>query len=510
MTSAAGIPKVIHPEESPAGPPPDIPAERLHPLYLFTGLGNVAKSLWGLAIGGGYLAFSGRLELAIGLILAVIAFQLVGLVARWLTFEYRLGEDELRIDSGIISRNSRAIPFDRVTDVDIEQGPLQRVAGLATVRMETGASGSGDGDEGVLDAVALDRAEAIRDHVRRRRRQQSDIASPTASDEAAEEEADTLFVMDTRRVAILGLFNFSLAVIAALFAASQSVGELIGLDIFSRAFWGDLVARSEPLQRFILAHQIGAVIGGIVSLLIVGFGTGLIRTFLREHGFTLQRTESGFRRRRGLLTLTDVSIPETRVQAAILATGPIRRRFGWFAFKLQSLATDGGQGDHVVAPLAREEEAAAIHATLDRPIGPVDEAEWKPVHVGHVTSFLPLMALLAVPIAVSGLLASPWVLAGLGVLAMLSLARWLEFKRARYALESGFLFIDSGWWRQRRAIIPVARIQSIDIAESFWTRLFGFVRFKLGIAGGTVMAGYSIDALDREDAEGLRKQLVAR
>src|SRR5690606_24671089 len=108
---------------------------------------------------------------------------------------------------------------------------------------------------------------------------------------------------------------------------------------------------------------------------LLGIGTGLVRTLLREHGFRLDRSEAGFRRRRGLLTLTDVSIPAKRVQAAILANGPIRRHFGWWVLKLQSLAQDGGKGDHVVAPLARQEEAATILRTLDWPTSPAGDWE---------------------------------------------------------------------------------------------------------------------------------------
>ncbi len=75
----------------------------------------------------------------------------------------------LRIDSGWLSRTSRAIPFDRVTDVDLEQGPVHRLFGLARVKLETGASAGGKEEEGVLHTISLERAEALREHIRARR-----------------------------------------------------------------------------------------------------------------------------------------------------------------------------------------------------------------------------------------------------------------------------------------------------------------------------------------------------
>lgn len=476
--------------------------ERLHPLFLLTGLGKVARNAWGLIAGGAFLAIQDRWGLALLVAGLVIGASLVSLLIRWLTFEFRLGEHELRIDQGLLSRSSRAIPFDRVTDVDIEQGPIHRLFGLARVRMETGAATKADADEGVLDTISLDRAEAIRDYVRARRR-----GAPAAEPEVREAEQAPLFAMDRRRVFILGLFNFSLAVLAALVGASQTLGDVIGFDPFNRSFWESLLASSGPLRDYVLAHQAVTVIAGSLVLVALGTATGLVRTVLREHGFRLDRTDSGLRRRRGLLTLTDVTIPARRVQAAMLVTGPLRRRFGWFALKLQSLAMDGKQGDHVVAPLATFDEAATIQQSLARPLDPAS-GDWTPFARGHFLSFaLPMALSMPIMLAVA-LLLSPSAYVAVGGALVAIGVRYFEWRRARYAVDGDHLFIDEGWWRQRRAIIPIAKIQSIDLTENGWTRLFGFARLKLGIAGGTMLSAFQVEALSRPDAEALRVRLL--
>ncbi len=479
--------------------------ERLHPLFLLTGLGKVARNAWGLIAGGAFLAIQDRWGLALLVAGLVIGASLVSLLVRWLTFSYRLGAHELRIDQGLLSRSSRAIPFDRVTDVDIEQGPIHRLFGLARVRMETGAATKADADEGVLDTISLDRAEAIREFVRARKR---GAAAPVAEPEAQAAEPPPLFAMDRKRVLILGLFNFSLAVLAALVGASQTLGDVVGFDPFDRDFWTGLLASSAPLRDYVLSHQAITIVAGSLLLMALGTVTGLVRTVLREHGFRLDRTDSGLRRRRGLLTLTDVTIPARRVQAAMLVTGPLRRRFGWFALKLQSLAMDDKQGDHVVAPLATFDEAATIQRSLARPIAP-DEAAWQPLAPGYFRAFaFPMAAAVPVALLAAWLLTPAALVAAGGALVAIAI-RYLEHRRARYALDGAHLFIDDGWWRQRRAIIPVARIQSIDLSENGWTRLFGFARLKLGIAGGTLLSAFQVEALARPDAEALRDRLLA-
>jgi putative membrane protein len=203
------------------------PPERLHPFYLLTGLGQSLKGAWGMIAGGAYFATQGRWWLVAVMGVLFAFFSLGALLLRWLKLEYRVGAHEIRIDSGFLSRTSRAIPFDRVTDVDIEQGPLQRLLGLARVKFETGASAGGKEEEGVLHTISLERAEALRQQIRAGRGLAS-AAIPTQ----AVEEGPALFEMTGRRVLTAGMFNFSLAVIAGLFGVSQTMGDALGFDPF--------------------------------------------------------------------------------------------------------------------------------------------------------------------------------------------------------------------------------------------------------------------------------------
>jgi putative membrane protein len=127
----------------------------------------------------------------------------------------------------------------------------------------------------------------------------------------------------------------------------------------------------------------------------------------------------------------------------------------------------------------------------------------------YVTSFIGIL----LPAALVTIAAFPW----LGPIALLWLAgaalaigmRWLDWKRARYALGHKTLFVERGWWRHRRNIIPVSKIQSIDLAESWWSRLFGICTLRLGVAGGSGFADHQVPALNRREAESLRAELLA-
>jgi putative membrane protein len=483
---------------------PDLlgPPERLHPLYLLTGLGQAVRGAWGMLVPAAYFAAEGS-WLIVAVMAGLFAFFSIGsLYLRWRKLEYRVGAHEMRIDSGWLSRTSRAIPFDRVTDVDLEQGPLHRLFGLARIKLETGASAGGKEEEGVLHTISLDRAEALREHIRARKG-----LAPAAAAGKSETEGEPLFAMGSKRVMTAGLFNFSLAVIAGLFGVTQTMGDALGFDPFERQFWIDLFARPGPVRDVIMADRVAAAVAGTILLILLGIGTGLVRTLLREHGFRLDRTETGFRRRRGLLTLTDVSIPARRVQAAIIASGPVRRRFGWLELKLQSLAQDGAKGDHVVAPLARQPEAGQILSSLHWPVAPA--SAWRPVSRAYVTSFIGIL----IPASLATIVALPF----LGPVGLLWLAgaalaigmRWLDWKTARYALDQDSLFVERGWWRHRRNILPRAKIQSIDVTESWWSRMFGISTLRLGVAGGSGFSDHHVPALTRAEADALRAELIS-
>jgi putative membrane protein len=487
----------LSPSQEQLGPP-----ERLHPLYLVTGLGQSVRGAWGMLAGGAILAAQGRWWIAILLVAGSAIFSTVALFLRWLKLEYRVGPHEIRIDSGLLNRTSRAIPFDRVTDVDLEQGPLHRLFGLARVKLETGGSAGGKEEEGVLHTISLERAEALREHIRVRKG-----LAPVAS-VTEEPEVTALFAMDGKRVLTAGLFNFSLAVLAGLFGITQTLGDAMGFDPFKQTFWTDLFARSGPLRDLVITHQVGAIIAGSILLVLMGVGTGLVRTVLREHGFRLDRTETGFRRRRGLMTLTDVSIPAKRVQASILASGPVRRAFGWWELKLQSLSQDGGKGDHVVAALARASEASAILASLNWN-SDVRPDNWRPVSRAFVTSFAGILLPAALATIASLPFFGPIGLAWLAGAAMAIGVRWLDWKHTRYAFEGPALFIETGWWRHRRSMVPRIKIQSLDISESWWSRMFGICTLRLGVAGGSGFSDHHVPALPRADAEALRSDLLA-
>lgn len=428
---------------------------------------------------------------------------------KWLRFRYFLGAQEIRIESGLLNRTARSIPFERIQDVSIEQKPVARIFDLAAVRFETG---SGAGDDGTLSYVTLNTAEDLRALVRAKKSGIAESGNAAENIGAQAEHSPPIFAMDLQRVLTLGFYSFSLVIFAVLGGVAQQFDFLLPDYIWDWRYWLDIAGENgAALDKIGLYGRIMGALAALAGLILIGLGTGIIRTLLREYGFRLDHNEKGFRRRRGLLTLTDTNMPARRVQAAVINTGPIRKRRGWHGLSFISLASDGSgkeqdASNHSAAPLAQMEEILPIlqAAQIYAPDAAVDFRR------GKASYWMAQFLLLMLPIIAAVIMLINW--QGFGQSALFFLAPpflflpllLLRWRRYFYALDNGHIFVRRGWWNQKLTIAPQIKIQSAEIAQGPILRLLGLARLHLGLAGGRL----AIVALPLAHAHMLRAQIV--
>lgn len=439
---------------------------------------------------------------------AILFFSLFFRWLVWMRFRYHIGEHDIRIESGILSRNARSIPYERIQDVSIEQKPLARLMGLGEVKFETGG---GDGDDAKLSFVSLDEADRLR-HVVRAHKSGAIVAGE--AEETAREDAPPIFAMDGRRVFTLGLYSFSLVIFAVLGGLAQQFDFLLDFEIWDFREWIGMAEESgvtvDKLNGIGRAAQAIAALGALGALLFIGVATGVIRTLLREHGFRLDRTPKGFRRRRGLLTLTDAVIPAHRVQAAVIQTGPIRKRSGWHSLKFVSLAQDSkDETNFVAAPFATLGEIWPIaHAAMiEAPDAAVRFRKGR--SAWWLIRFVGLLPPIAIGIAAIMIFAGvPFRTAGWMLLVPLVLGFlwWLERRKYGDRIDDAQIYVREGWWRQRLTIAPQVKVQTVEIAQGPISRRQGLASLNFGIAGGTL----EMVALPLQLAQEIRDAVMER
>lgn len=444
---------------------------------------------------------------------ALAALAIVGIVFGsaalvWSRFTYQVEAQEIRIKSGLLNRNNRSIPFDRIQDVSLEQKLLHRLLGLTTVRFETG---SGGGEDGALDALNLSDGEALRDVIRDYKSGIKMDAAESATTPEVEEKVP-LFAMDNRRILIAGVFNFSFILLAVLGTIAQNLDFLIPEGFFDPRNWIETISQQNNLNGLSMTARIAGVIAAIASLVAIGFFSGIVGTFIREYGFRLDLADTGqpgFRRRRGLFTLTDMVMPIHRVQAAIISTGPVRQFFGWYHLKFQSLAGDqSGETDHSAAPCAKPEEIDPIIAETQI-TGMPDDLVFE--HVNQAFWWRDAVIIwLVLKIAALGL--GFFVHTGFFALILLAIPliarQFLNWRHHQYALTGTQLFVRSGWWNRKLTMLPLRKIQSADISQSPLDHPLDLATVTIGIAGGSALSPLKIMDIETEKAVSLRRQFL--
>lgn len=440
---------------------------------------------------------------------ALIALGLTFLFSwiAWRHFRYRIGETDIRVERGLLNRTARSVPYERIQDVSLEQALVPRLFGMVQVKFETGAGGK---DELKIQYVTETEGAALRETVRAHKR--GDVELPQGAKAQREPEGRVLFAMGPDRLVTFGLFEFSLIVFAVLAGATQQFDFLLPFEPWDFRDWIDLLAGpGHWLQQLGFAAQaIGAAIA-LAAVGLVGLATGLGRTILRDYGFKLEQTSKGLRRRRGLLTRTDVVMPIHRVQALKITTGILRRRFGWHGLSVVSLAQDAKAESHVVVPFARMEEIAPVVEVTGFALPP-ETVEWRRPSARHrfdqaMFAVVPLgLAALAVPILNTHfgrpvgipLLAS----AALVVLAaFFALREHMLWRNDRHAVDARHIYVRRGWLAPRLDIASRFKLQSVEIAQGPLGRRRGYADVKFGIAGGQL----AISGIPLGDARAIRR-----
>ena len=437
-------------------------------------------------------------------IYGILALPLIFL--RYFRFRYRITPKEIIIQSGVLTRKHRSIPIERIQNIEIEQSLLPRLFGTAKVKIETAGSAK---TEGMLEFVGIDTAHAIRDVVRTYQRQtetkpesplQSDAQNAATDDGVA---SNLLFSMSTGRVFLAGMLRFSLLYIALAFSLLQQLNPNPDeIELWLTRGW------LRPLVEFAVSSPALLTLIAVISAALLSWFTGILVSLNKYYGFKIWLDQEKLHKRHGLLTLSQGTIPISRVQALILRANLLMRRFNWVALEVQTMGLESSQQGHqVAAPLARKEEAIQIAShlfpmTLPETFQPVSRLIIRRTFVRYFVS----MSLLIVP-ATFYWKPALW---GLALLAFVPIYAMLTYKNHGYALVDDKLIIRRGVFKHYIWIIPVSKFQVLYASASVFQRRLGLQTVYIDTAGAGGWALPEIIDLTNEDAEMLLQTCYQR
>lgn len=99
-----------------------------------------------------------------GPILLFVVFFLVWVKMYYKSMWYELHDDEMRWRRGVIFRGTGIVPYNRITNIDIRQGPVMKALGIFTVSIQTaGYSGAAVPE---IRIEAIEHADELRELIR--------------------------------------------------------------------------------------------------------------------------------------------------------------------------------------------------------------------------------------------------------------------------------------------------------------------------------------------------------
>jgi putative membrane protein len=447
--------------------------------------------LGGASVGGDFRGILGWVFILLAVPSILIA------TAQWLAFRFRLQGDELIMDSGVLARRRRVIPIDRVQNVDLAQSALERLAGVAELRIET-ASG-GQETEASLTVLSVAEARAVQADLLSRRataraaRAADPTADPTAEPHAAHGDATG------QRILKLSSFDLALAGATSNEAGLIAAGLATLLEVVARfgALEGVMGWVEDAAGLDADINVVGAAVAIallVLAFLVLGWLVSIVYTVVHFHGFTLTRVDDDLRREYGLLSRHQTTVPIQRVQALRIEETLPRRALGLVALKIETAGASPqerrriGGGAEAYVPLARR-----------RDVGPLLRAVFQDARFDGVqlTAVAPpsrrrefvRLALLVAAAATGALLYGtprPYLLLALLVPAWLLAGA--RFRARGWARAAGYAFARSGVLTRTTWIVPERKVQTLHLTESPFQRRWGLATLIIDTAAGGRMA----------------------
>lgn len=384
---------------------------------------------------------------------AVFAVTFAGAAVSWWFTRYRVGDDELRIDSGVLHRRSRRVRLDRIQAIEVQQPLLARIFGMASLAIET--AGGGSDSEVTLAYLSLRRATDLRAHLLVEAGREGGVdavqSDPVQPDPVQRDPAAPA-VPERDKVELLHRVSPGLLLAAQILRTGPLLSALAVCATAIAAAAASTIGLPQPLRMPGSPATGGAVSVALVLPVLLAVVTSIGKGFVDGYGFSVRRSPRGLAVRAGLLGVRSASLPVQRIRGLVVTEPIVWRRLGWVALDVT-----------VAGVVAHSEQDQRLSTTLV-PVARRAAAE------RLVAQVLPGVRLDKAP------LTAPPVA-----------AKWVDpLARRRLGLggDSGHVITQRGLLTRRTDIVPVAAVQSRGLRQGPVQRWLGLATVGLHLPAG--------------------------
>ncbi|MGH9755759.1 MAG: PH domain-containing protein [Blastocatellia bacterium] len=466
---------------------------RLHPLTIAFGLLKAARGIIPVLP----LLLFGNKIYGLVLLLAVVASTIATALARYFSFTYRIEGNELITQQGILERKQRSIPLERIQEIRVEQGVLHRVFDVVDAKIETGG---GEGAEASLSVLSRSEVERLREAVfERAAKIRADAGAGTVEERiAAAPPRVVIRRLGLKDLVLIGLTTNHIISALVLAGALWNFAE----DFLQGSFYrraGEILYRES--SRFFMrgaASAIALAVAIAIAVILIGLIVSTVVAIVRFYGFTLSLSGEDLHRRYGLLTRRSSSLPRRRIQLLKIEEKLFRRMFGLATLRADTSGSqrdneDDESGRDVLLPITRRRAVDHLLPIFfpDFDAGSTEEAEWRRVSRLAIRRGV-IKGAVVCALAAAVLFGVHWRIAALWPLALLPLVYFISvanYRNLGYALSERYFCARRGWVGRSTHIVPIDKIQAVEVSQSPLDRRLGLATLSVDTAGQAYTGG---------------------
>lgn len=326
--------------------------------------GNVAKDLPGVIV----------------IASAIVALSVVSSVITWRTRTWELTDAGIMLRSGLVTSKQLQVPYEHIHTVNMSSNLVERVLGLMTLDLDTGAASS-EGEATRIRGLQAGMAEALREELFRRKAamlaDQGLDARAAAADASAEADdgasptapapsPDACYTLTTAQLVFVALTEARVVAQAAAFL----ILIVQGINLLQESALVNLSDVAGDIAVLPVALLVGAVALLLALALVVGFAVSFVMSLIGFAGYRAERAGGRISVERGLLSRTSHTVALERIQSISIRQGIIRQLIGYAEVRASVVGAIGSSDETstadgvVLHPFIRLTEVDAFLASI--------------------------------------------------------------------------------------------------------------------------------------------------
>ncbi len=499
--------------------------------------GNVAKDLPGV----------------IAIAIAIVALSVVSSVITWRTRTWELTDAGIMLRSGLVTSRQLQVPYEHIHTVNMSSNLVERVLGLMTLDLDTGAA-SAEGEATRIRGLQAGIAEALREELFRRKAAvladqglDARTVDADASAEADDEASPTAPAPSPDACYTLTTAQLVFAALTEARVVAQAMAFLIlivqGINLLQESELVNLSDVAGDIAVLPVALLIGVAALLLALALIVGFAVSFVMSLIGYAGYRAERAAGRISVERGLLSRTSHTVALERIQSINIRQGLIRQLIGYAEVRASVVGAIGSSDETstadgvVLHPFIRVTEVEAFLASIAPDFSAAETVKTGRVcfdssseeleEIGLVRlpraaarrlAFRTAMKSLALAVALAGagvflarvlLAGESWsmvrlaigallVVMGVAVVARMILSAVLRYRDSRIGHDRTRLVMVVGGVKRRTEVVLRARLQHATASASPFQRRVQVATFMTRTAAAGNLALRDVSATDAD------------